>query len=177
MKIFFDMDGTLCEFLKVGPDVWSKPGYSRKLPPLRNMVDAVRLLIASGEKPEIYICSAAVSMDFAVEDKKYWLKQNKIDIPEENMLFVPYGCSKKEAIEKFMEEKGKKIEGGDLFIDDYTANLIDVGRISAITPIKILNGINDTNRTFKGMRISAFSSAVDIAMMLLGVSQFLSKVA
>lgn len=175
MNIFFDMDGTLSVFDKeAGPDVWSAPGYARTLEKLHNVVGACKKLLKekyfNGEKINVYICSAIVSMDFAVEDKKYWLKEMGISIPNENMIFVPYGQSKKKAI----EEAGIMIKPGDVFLDDYTNNLIELAQIKGLVPIKILNGINDTHGSWKGARISAFSDASEIATTILGIS-FVSR--
>jgi 5'(3')-deoxyribonucleotidase len=171
MNIFFDMDGTLSVFNKeAGPDVWSAPGYARTLEKLNNVVGACKQLLKektiNGEKINVYICSAVVSMAFAVEDKKYWLKEMGIDIPKENMIFVPYGQSKKKAI----EEAGVTVRPGDVFLDDYTNNLVELTQIKGLIPIKLLNGINDTHKSWKGARVSAFSDASEITTTILGIS-------
>ena len=171
MKIFFDMDGTLSVFNKdAGPDVWSAPGYALTLDPLGNMVRAVKLMLERPnyyvEKVELFICSAVVSMDYAVKDKKSWLKDKGIDIPEENLIFVPYGQSKAEAI----KNAGIEIREGDLFVDDYTKNLKEIHRDTNLTAVKVLNGINDTNKSWDGERISAFSSPAVIYRQLAGIS-------
>ena len=171
MKIFFDMDGTLSEFQSVGPDEWSAPGYARNLNPILSVVTALKRFIAVpnylGEKVEVFICSAVVSMDFAVEDKIYWLKENGIDIPRENLIFVPYGQSKAEAI----KAAGIEIEPGDIFLDDYTKNLIELRSIKNLTPVKLLNGINDTKKTWTLDRVSAFSCPMVIQRQLIGISK------
>ena len=171
MKIFFDMDGTLSEFQKVGPDKWSAPGYARTLKPLANVVEAVSLLpILAPSEVELYICSAVVALDYAVQDKMFWCKAKGVNIKEENMIFVPYGQPKKDYLKKFLKRRGKKIEKGDIFLDDYTKNLEELAEVKNLLPVKLLNGINDTNRSFKGARVSAFSSGETIAKTLLGLS-------
>ena len=171
MKIFFDMDGTLSEFKLVGPSEWAAPGYARGLNPILSVVTALKRFIAIptyfGEKVEVFICSAVVSMDFAVEDKIYWLKEQGINLPKENLIFVPYGKSKAEAL----AERGITIESGDLFLDDYTKNLIDLRKIDNLTPVKLLNGINDTNKTWGFDRVSAFSCPATIQKQLMGISR------
>lgn len=173
MKIFFDMDGTLSVFRTgIGPDIWSAPGYARTLDPLVNVKDAVKFFLqqpnAYGEEVEVYICSAVVSMTYAVEDKKVWLKEQGLDIPEDNLVFVPYGMSKAKAL----ENAGIDINVGDLFVDDYTKNLCDIlDTIPNITPIKLLNGINDTNKSWQYERISAFSSPMTICNSLVAISR------
>lgn len=165
------MDGTLAVFNKnAGPDEWSAPGYARSLEKLHNVVGACKQLLKekkfNGEDVNVYICSAVVSMDFAVEDKKYWLKEMGLDIPEENMIFVPFGQSKKKAIEK----AGVKVNKGDMFLDDYTKNLEELSQIKGLVPVKVLNGINDTNRSWRGARVSAFSDPSEITATILGLS-------
>ncbi len=173
MKLFFDMDGTLSVFNKdAGPDKWAAPGYARTLEPLDNVARTVRFLLRDpkhyGEEVEIYILSAVVSMDFAVEDKKAWLESKDIYIPNSRQIYVPYGQSKAQAI----KDAGVVIDedGSDLFIDDYTKNLFDMMEHSSLTPVKMLNGINDTHKTWAGPRVSAFSSPRAIAETLVGIS-------
>ncbi len=173
MKIFLDHDGTLAEFQLVGPSVWSKAGYSRGLAPLGNMIPAVKLMLENplpimglmDESIDIYILSATVSDD-AIADKKWWYEDQGLDIPEDHMIFVPYGKSKKEAL----LNAGVDIEPGDIFVDDYTKNLIEVDGFNGITAVKLMNGINDTHKTWNGQRISAFSSPSEIIKALVGIS-------
>lgn len=177
MNVIFDIDGTLTVFdPEAGPDIWAAPGYARKVERLNNVVGACRMLIQrktiNGEKINVYICSQVVSMDFAVEDKKYMINDSKLDIPEENMIFVPYGQSKKKAL----EEAGIIISTGDVFVDDYTGNLIELRDIKGLIPIKLLNGINDTTHTWNGARVSAFSDPSEIVATILGLS-FIARVA
>ena len=171
MKLFFDMDGTLSVFNKdAGPDKWAAPGYARGLDALDNVVRSVRFMLKNptyyGEEVEIYILSAVVSMDFAVKDKKYWLKEKEIFIPESRLIFVPYGSSKSKAL----EDAGIETESSDLFIDDFTKNLYEMQNNSNLTPVKLINGINDTHHSWQGARVSAFSSPKAIVDTLMGIS-------
>lgn len=175
MKIFFDFDGTLYEFLKVGPDKWMKAGYAKTLNLISESIAPALFTLStmpndlSGEKIELYLLSAVVS-DQAIEDKKWRINEDALPIPTENMIFVPYGKSKAQAI----KDKGIEVNKGDLFVDDYTPNLIDMD--SLLTCVKMLNGINDTHRTWKGSRISAFASPITIVRDLLAIS-YADKVA
>ncbi len=170
MKIFFDFDGTLAEFRKdAGPDEWAAPGYARKLRRISSSLlcaidKLARTCDLRGEKIELYLLSAVVSMDYAVEDKKWWIRHEQVPIPEENMIFVQYGQSKAQVI----RDRGIEINEGDLFIDDYTKNLEDMCEL--MTCVKMLNGINDTHGSWDGSRISAFSSAKTIVNDLMGIS-------
>jgi len=170
MKIFWDFDGTLYEFIKgIGPDVYAQEGYSRGLNPVSpSIVPALNALAnttdLNGEKVEHYLLSAVMNMSYVVEDKKWAIQHDGFPIKEENMIFVPYGGSKAEAI----KTAGIEIRKGDLFIDDYTPNLIDMSQL--MTCVKMLNGINDTTGTWRGSRISAFSSPMTIVRDLLAIS-------
>lgn len=109
-------------------------------------------------------------MDFAVKDKIAWLKAQGTNIPEENMVFVPYGQSKKEFLEEYLLTNMINVNETDIFIDDYTKNLEEFEE-AFITPVKVLNGINDTHKSWKGARISAFSSPETIIKSLVGISK------
>ena len=169
MKIFWDFDGTLYEFLKVGPDKWMAAGYSKTLNLLSESIAPALFTLSTmpndlnGELIENYLLSAVVS-DQAIEDKIWRINEDALPIPSENMIFVPYGKSKAEAI----KEKGIEVKKGDLFIDDYTPNLNEMD--SLMTCVKMLNGINDTNRSWRGSRISAFSAPMSIVRDLLAIS-------
>jgi hypothetical protein len=170
MKIFWDFDGTLYEFRQgIGPDIYAQEGYSRGLNPVsESIVPALSMLSKmtdlNGEKVEHYLLSAVMNMDYVVSDKKWAIKHDNFPIPEENMIFVSYGHSKAEAI----KAAGVSINKGDLFVDDYTTNLFDMD--GTMTCVKMLNGINDTRKTWTGSRISAFSSPQTIVRDLLGIS-------
>ena len=169
MKIFWDFDGTLYQFLKVGPDEWAAAGYSRKLSLLSESIAPMLSILNNmpkdlcGEKIENYLLSAVVS-DEAREDKIWKINNDNLPISVENMIFVRYGESKADAIKQMGIEIGK----GDLFIDDYTPNLNDMDEL--LTCVKMLNGINDTHGSWKGSRISAFASPMAIVRDLLAIS-------
>ena len=163
MKVIFDIDGTLAQFLLVGPDVWSKEGYAETLPVMQNMVGAAKIL---AKHASIYSASAAIDKPWSIPNKGAWLDREVPEIKKENRVYTKYGEDKSAIIGQAID-----IEPGDVFIDDYTPNLIDMQKaFPSLTCVKVLNGINDTNKTWKGARISADSSPEAIAMQILGLS-------
>ena len=159
-KVVVDMDGTVA--------VWNKnattrdlltPGYFFGLQPMENVTEALYLLHNKGY--EIIICSASLN-ERCSEDKKMWLSVNMPFVKPENQLFVEYGESKGERL----KELG--LESGDIFLDDYTLNLEDVRKtVPGVIPVKLLNGINDTHRSWKGMRVDSKLSAERLSTNLL----------
>lgn len=155
-RIFFDMDGTLNVFESAKHlDEVSKPGYMKERTPIENMVEAARLL---SEQYDVWTASAVLPYDYSVPDKDYWLDKEMPFIPKDHRVYIPYGTDKGKALKPYIRE-------GDIFIDDYSANLKAVssyykGRVSCI---KCCNGINDTNHSWMGHRISIFSAPEVIA--------------
>ena len=163
MKVIFDIDGTLAQFLMVGPDVWSAEGYAESLPVIENMVGAAKIL---AKHARIYSASAAIDKPWSIPNKGSWLDREVPEITKENRVYTKYGEDKSAIIRDAID-----IEPGDVFIDDYTPNLIDMQKaFPQLTCVKVLNGINDTRKTWKGPRISADSSPEAIAMQILGLS-------
>ena len=82
---------------------------------------------------------------YTLEEKNMWLDKYLPEIDMSHRIFPPCGSDKKEYIPS-------GIRKNDYLIDDYTHNL------TLWSPpaqgIKILNGINHTNRTWKGSRLS-----------------------
>lgn len=154
-RLFVDMDGTLAVFRRVeNLETLYEPGYFATLPPIRSVVDAVKLLIAEGSA-EIYVLSAVLSDSrYAEAEKRRWLRQNLPELPESRVIFPPCGT-----------DKSGYVPGGlrplDYILDDYTLNL------QAWSPpengIKLLNGINHTRRTWRGHCVSSDRPAALLA--------------
>lgn len=166
-KLFLDFDGTLAEFKNVGPDEYSRKGYSLTLQPHRSVVDAVRTLYESGEF-ELYLLSAVLPYKHCSEDKNAWLNHYLPEIKQENRIYSAYGCNKYEAIKNL----GLTVEAGDIFLDDYTVNLkqMDEDTNEVLTSVKLLNGINDTNKSWKGARISIYSDSESLSKQIRAIS-------
>lgn len=162
-RIFVDMDGVLAKWnTKASFEDTFEEGYFRKREPQENMIEAIRDL---SHNFDITILSSVYPEDRFIEDKKAWLKENGLG--ELKTVFVPYGHRKRDYIELGVDE--------ELFlIDDYTKNLIEWESEDDYSyGIKFLNGINDTNGTFDGIRISDKMSAKSIRIILSALFRYI----
>ncbi len=163
-KLFLDFDGTLAEFIPgIGPDVFCTPGYTLSLSPYKNMVAAINMIIEQ-DLFDVYIISAIMPYNHIIDDKNAWINVFLKGIPQDHRIYIKYGDSKKERL------LNEDLAIGDIFVDDYTKNLLDVNDVNEIEAIKFLNGINDTNKTWKGARVSESTSPEDILITLYGIS-------
>ncbi len=168
-NIYVDMDGTVAEWNTAASiDEVSTPGYFKERIPMENVIAALEKL---SKKFNLVICSAALQDDHSVNDKKAWLKRYMPFINTKDAIFVPYGTSKYACLVKEMEMRGQEINDGDLFLDDFTKNLLDMRESSSgkIIPVKVCNGINDTNRTWDGFRVSSASNPEILARSIIGI--------
>lgn len=163
-RIFFDMDGVLNVWeLGTHIDVVSEPGYMRFRDPIRPMLSASRLLAEAGY--EVWVASAVLPYEHTIPDKKYWIRENCPWFTEDHQIFIPYGTNKAKYLLDY-------VEAGDVFLDDYTQNLIDLHSAfrDKLECIKVLNGINDTRHSWNGKRISIYSDAESIAESIAAIS-------
>ena len=159
-RLFVDMDGTLAEFnpTKKLADLYEE-GYFKNLRPYQSVVDAVRYIIQNNPAVEVYVLSAYLTdSEYALAEKKEWLDQHLPELDSEHRLFCPCGS-----------DKGAVVPGGirhtDRLLDDYTHNLMlwsppGIG-------LKLLNGINDTHKTWKGERISKEQTGKELAEAII----------
>lgn len=146
-RLFVDMDGTLAVFRQVDTlEKLYEPGYFLNLPPQQTVVDAVKHVIARNPDIEVHILSSVLTdSDYALTEKNWWLDEHLPEVATENRHFPPCGEDKKNYI-------AGEIGPSDALFDDYTANL------SSWDPpglgVKLLNGINHTNGTWAGSRLS-----------------------
>lgn len=152
-RIFVDMDGTLAKFQYVDTiETLYEYGYFRNLEPQKNVVDAVRKLIAD-DSVEVYVLSAYLGDSrFALAEKKEWLHEHLPELDMAHQVFVPCGDSK----EKYVA----RLQPIDLLVDDYTHNL----RLwdPPAKGIKVMNGINGTRGTWSGARTNIECSSTRI---------------
>lgn len=158
-RIYFDMDGTLCEWQQgVHIDTVASKGYFSKLPPVQNVVDAFHRMWKDGY--DLYILSSVFCDDHSIADKKKWLSQHLPELPEEKMLFCPFGEKKKTILSDLSQT--------DVLIDDYSVNLHGWHG----TGIKIFNGINGNNGTWKGYSVSSNMTADILTNQLEAIIEF-----
>ena len=101
----------------------------------------------------------------SIPDKKFWIRQHCPWFTEDRQVFIPYGTDKAKSLRDL-------VDYGDVFLDDYTANLRDLQNAfgKQMECVKVLNGINDTNHSWKGKRISIYSDAQHIAESIADMS-------
>lgn len=145
IRLFVDMDGTLATFNPIAKiEMLYEKEYFLKLPPMLNMVEAIKSVAESAQNIDVYILSSCLDNEFAKSEKNAWLDKYLPSIDKEHRIFCKYGLDKS----SYILEKTNI----DVLLDDYTKNLNEWHGIG----IKILNGINDTNKSWNGQRISSF---------------------
>lgn len=162
-RIFVDMDGVLAKWNKDASfEETLEKGYFLNREPQENMILAIRDL---SKRFDITILTSVYPEGTAIEEKKEWLKQYGLDhIP---VIFVPYGHRKRDYIELHDDE--------ELFlIDDYTKNLIEWEEEDDYSyGIKFVNDVNDTHKTFDGIRLSSAMSAKSIRVTLTALFRYI----
>jgi len=159
-RLFVDMDGTLAVWhpTKKLEELYEE-GYFKNLEPYQEVVNAIKTIINSKPDIEVFILSAYLSdSSYALQEKNEWLDKYLPEIDRNHRCFCHCGTDKSLAV-----PDGIKVT--DVLLDDYTLNLKDwcppgVG-------IKLLNGINDTHKTWQGERVLRFQPAEKIAEAIL----------
>ena len=154
-RVFIDMDGTLAEFKPTSKleDLYEE-NYFRDLKPYNEVVNAAKELIKDPDI-EVFILSAVLTdSQYALKEKNEWLDQYLPEIDKEHRVFMPCGTDKKE----YVPDGIKKT---DILLDDYTKNLNDWE--PPAVGLKLLNGINDTNQSWAGERVTKFWSGKELA--------------
>lgn len=155
-KIYFDMDGVLALFSKVPFEVVCRPGYFYNRPPMEDMVKAVKMLLESDIGDSVAIRSAVLSEE-AADEKRRWLKKYLPELKENSIEFVQCGTDKSDGLD--FEDTRMYL------IDDFSYNLHNWKGVG----IKVYNGINGTNGTWKGYSVSAEMPAQLIFRQLYGI--------
>lgn len=170
-KLFVDLDGTAAEFKVVDTlETLYEPGYFYNLQPNLNVVDAVKKLINNPDV-EVFILSAYLSdSKYALNEKNLWCDRYFPEIDDKHRLFPTCGEDKTQFIEKSFGEINDKF----FLLDDYSKNLHSWE--PPAKGIKIMNGINGTQGTWKGSSLDLNRSASElsdcISQIMSGVSTF-----
>ena len=146
-RMFFDMDGVLAHFNNQieSEEVLYQQGYFKNLQPQTSVLEAVNMMINCYPE-QCYILTAAVESPYAIPEKKEWLSTYVTsNLIEDHILFTKCGEPKSLYIEK-------GVRSYDILVDDYTKNLVSFVSDGG-NGIKVVNGINDTNKSWKGKRI------------------------
>jgi len=160
-RLFVDMDGTIAVFKKVDAlEALYEKGYFLNLEPIRNVLNAVRILCGS---PDVEVCilsSVLSDSEYALKEKNAWLDRYLPGIDAAHRIFPPCGADKKNYIPD-------GVRANDYLLDDYTNNLI-LWQPPA-RGIKLLNGINHTNGTWLHDRIRFDKRPEEIAGNILDI--------
>lgn len=142
-RMFVDMDGTLAVFCPVESlETLYEPGYFLNLRPQEHVVEAVRKIIREHPEIEVYVMSSVLSDSrYALQEKNAWLDRFLPEIDPEHRIFPTCGENK-------LDYVPDGIRDTDHLLDDYTHNLVQWE--PPAKGIKLLNGINHTNGTWKG---------------------------
>lgn len=160
VRLFVDMDGTLAMWhpTKKLEELYEE-GYFKNLEPYEEVVEAIRQIFTFEPNVEVFILSAYLSdSPYALNEKNEWLDKYLPEIDKDHRCFCHCGTDKSAAVPEGIKET-------DVLLDDYTVNLKDwcppgVG-------IKLLNGINDTHKSWQGERISRLQPPTEIARAIM----------
>lgn len=161
-KLLVDMDGTVCKFQKVDAleDLYEK-GYFWNLDPITNVIDAVKKIIEEEPDIEVYILSSVLTdSKYALQEKNAWLDKYLPEIPPERRIFPPCGDDKKKYVPGGVTEN-------DFLLDDYT-NVLRLWNPPG-KGIKIMNGINGTNGTWKADKLSIEKSSEELKRNIVDI--------
>lgn len=149
-RLFVDMDGTLAEFKTVDTlEKLYEQNYFLSLKPQMNVINAVKDIIRNQPGVEVYILSAVLSdSKYALFEKNLWLDTYLPEIDSSHRIFPPCGMEKREFIGSVLGA----VNNNDFLLDDYSANL-HTWEPPAIG-IKLMNGINGNNGTWKNEKVS-----------------------
>lgn len=159
-RLFVDMDGTLAVWhpTKKLEELYEE-GYFLNLDPYQEVVSAIKQLVMFEPDIEVFILSAYLSdSPYALKEKNEWLDKYLPEIDQAHRCFCHCGTDKSLAVPG-------GIKSTDSLLDDYTVNLNDwcppgIG-------LKLLNGINDTHKTWQGERISRNQDPTLMALAIL----------
>jgi len=175
-KFFFDMDGVLAEYKK-GCDEsdLAKKGYFRNLAPESNMVKALKMLLDNSEQLGIRLCvlTKVYPSQFpcSLREKEEWRREFLPDLFDSEFIMVNgEAFEKSEAVTALL---GAGLNEDYFLIDDYNQNLAEWAAAGG-TPVKYVNAINDTHRSFVGHRLSYRMSAEEIYNAILAMAGILT---
>lgn len=168
-KFFFDMDGVLAEYKKDSDlSDFAKRGYFRHLAPENNMIDALNMLLENGDALGISVCVLTkvypTQFRYSVREKQEWRQEYLPDLFDSE--FVMVNGEEEEKSEAIAALLGAGLNKDYFLIDDYNRNLYEWKEAGG-TPVKYVNGINDTHRSFLGRRLEHTMSGEQIYYAIL----------
>lgn len=157
-RIFIDMDGVLAKFSHVSSEEQLyEQGYFANLAPVPTVIDNVKQYMAEHTDSEVHILSAYLKdSPYALQEKNQWLDKYLPEIDAAHRIFCPCGEPKSQYIKHGIRDT-------DILLDDYTKNLLDWKAQGGIG-VKLLNGINHTQGTWKGICVDYQNDNINLAL-------------
>ena len=149
-----DMDGVLAEYKWSGVGLERLQGHFLSLAPCRNICDSIRIILSDlflSSLLDVYVVSSLMpGAPFCRKEKEKWLSRELPELADDHRLFPAPGTSKADIVEHTI---GMPLHRDVFLLDDFTSNLYS-WQLRGGTGIKVLNGINGKNGTWKGSKIS-----------------------
>jgi len=149
--LYVDMDGVLARWENASYRDVSSEGFFLSRKPELNLIDAVRLIFELNV--DVHILSSVLDNEYALKEKKEWLRFWLPWLPECCCHFIPYGSVK-------MPLCSEKIA---YLLDDYTRNLVYWSGVG----IKFCTECNDSRGLWDGHRIYATDTGPEMAKKIL----------
>lgn len=150
MRVFFDMDGTLNKITNSLMDengsvqlekMYKTENFFEHVEPEEKMIELVNKLSEDGV--EVFCLSSCELGDPPgfEKQKDRWLDKHRVNIDQENRIYVPYGKDKTDYIPEGLQD-------GDVLIDDYNLNLKEwqnkaTDKEVNAKAVKAVNSLND----------------------------------
>lgn len=155
INLFVDMDGTIAKFYykKNYLEKMYEKDYFRTLPPYA-IAKQINEFAKQVSCVQVYILSACVESDYCESEKFQWLLENMPNLNPNNFIFTKVGESK---VDKARARVDNFKDNINILLDDYTLNLEQWQQADMLcVGVKFLNGLNDTTKQWKGMKIKTF---------------------
>lgn len=164
IRLFVDMDGTLAEFKPVETlETLYEKGYFENLEAIPNIVAAIKEIANNRPDIDLHIMSSYLSdSPYALNEKNAWLNKHLPEIPAEKRIFPPCGKDKKDYVPGGIKET-------DVLLDDYSHNLKNWE--PPAMGIKVLNGINGNNGTWKKAAVNHDVNPQELAAQIITAAE------
>lgn len=149
--LYVDMDGVLARWEDASYRDVSSEGFFLSRKPELNLIDAVRLIFELDM--DVHILSSVLDNEYAIKEKKEWLRFWLPWLPECCCHFISYGSVK-------MPLCREKIA---YLLDDYIRNLVHWSGVG----IKFCTEYNDSRGSWDGHRIYATDTPPEMAKKIL----------